>query len=239
MYQQLKSLQIKNLHTLGITHSRLKPRWPMTLFPNLHLPSLNPLLHPGKLQRHRLHFLQHSGQWHTTAALHHVVALLVRTAIWCIVLIAMSHVSIPKARHNNDSPMLCSSHGSRPSTKTKSLSIPCFIEVNTNTMAPTSKMLWMAKTISGFWEPMLPSMVSLALTSTLKILRTLLLASQLMDFAHFRSAKKPAGWSWSITTTWAQRFVSGSVTFCVLALFLVHTNPKTSTHSFGHLLKSF
>ena len=120
--------------------------------------------------------------------------------------------------------MFCSSHSWRPSTKTKSLGIPCFIEVNTNMMAPTSKMLWTAETISGFWEPMLPSMVSLALTSTLKILGTLLSASQLMDFAHFRSTKKPAGQSWSITTTWAQRFISGSVTFCVLALFLVHTN---------------
>ena len=40
---------------------------------------------------------------------------------------------------------------------------------------------------------MLPSMVSLTLTGTLKIIETLLLASQLVDFVHFGSAKKPAG----------------------------------------------
>ena len=156
-----------------------------------------------------------------TAAFHRVVVLLVWTAIWHIVLIAMSHVSIPKARHDVNSPMLHSSHGSRPSTKTKSLDIPCSIKVNTNTTAPTSRMLWMVETIRGFGEPMLPSMVSLAITSTLKIIRTLLLACQLIDFAHFRSTKKPAGQSWSITTTWVWKFISGSVTFCVLALFLV------------------
>ena len=236
MYRQLKSLPMKHLHTLGITPSRLKPRWPMTLFLNLHLPSPNPPLHLGKLQRCRLNFLQHSGQQHMTAAFYHVVVLLVWTVIWRIVLIAMNHVLIPKAGHNDNSPMLHSSHGSRPSTKTKSLDIPCSIKVNTNMMAPTSGMLWMVETISSFRDTMLPSMVSLALTSTLKIIRTLLSACQLMDFAHFGSAKKPAGQSWSITTTWVWRFISGSITFCVLALFPVHANPKTLTHSFGHCL---
>jgi len=35
-----------------------------------------------KITKARLSFLQHSGQWHTTAAFHRVVALLVRTAIY-------------------------------------------------------------------------------------------------------------------------------------------------------------
>src|SRR5271163_2690943 len=165
----------------------------MTLFPNSHSPSPNLPLHPGKLQRRGLSFLQHSGQWHTTAAFHHVVALLVRTAICHIVLIAMSHISIPKVRHDDDSHMLRSSHSSRPSTKTKSLDSQCYIEVNTSTTAPTCGMLWTAQTISGFGDPMLPLMASFALTSTLKIIVTLLSASQPMDFAHFGSAKKPAG----------------------------------------------
>jgi hypothetical protein len=195
MYRQLRSLRMKNLHTLGITPSRLKLRWQMTLFPNSHSPSPNLPLHPGKLQRRGQSFLQHSGQWHTTAAFHHVVALLVRTAICHIVLIAMSHVSILKVGRDDDSHMLRSSHGSRPSTKTKSLDSQCYIEVNINTTAPASRMLWTAQTISGFGEAMLPLTACFALTSTLKIIGTLLSASQPMDFAHFGSAKKPAGQS--------------------------------------------
>ena len=235
MYQQLKSLLIKNLHALGITPSRSKPRWPMILFPNLHLPSPNPSLHAGDLQRSRLSFLQqHLGQWHTTVALHHVVAVLVWTVIWLIVLIAMSHASIPKAGHDDNSPMLCSSHGSRPSTKTKSFGIPCYIKVNTNTMAPTSSMLWTAETISSFRKPMLPSMVSLTLTRSLGHC-SWPLNWWILSISEVQ--KKHAGQSWSITTTWAWRFICGSITFCVLALFLVHTNPKTLTHSFQPLVK--
>ena len=79
-------------------------------------------------------------------------------------------------------------HGSGSSTKTKSLDVLCSIEVNTNPTAPISRMSWTAQTIS-FVEPMLPSMVSLALTNTLKIIGTSPSASQPMDFAHFGSTK--------------------------------------------------